>query len=53
MSNETKMREIARQITEEHFGPSPFEIGDRVEHPSGRIVEIFGGQYRGSHGSTL
>lgn len=50
MSNESKMREIARRITEEHFGPSPFKIGDRVEHPTGRTVEIVGGQYWGTHG---
>lgn len=47
---EKELRKIAREITEEVFGPAPFKIGDRVEHPSGRTVEIIGGQYWGERG---
>jgi hypothetical protein len=32
------------------MGGAPFAIGDRVKHPSGRTVEITGGQYWGTHG---
>jgi hypothetical protein len=39
-----------KEITESVIGPSPFEIGDRVVHPSGRLVEIVDGQYWGTHG---
>lgn len=41
---------IAKKITEDVFGGSPFEIGDVVDHPDGRMVKIVGGQYWGDHG---
>ena len=41
---------IARKITEDVFGGQPFEVGDVVRHPDGRMVEIVDGQYYGEHG---
>ena len=50
MRQDDKLFELARQVTEEVLGPAPFAIGDRVPHPDGRLVEITGGQWWGTHG---
>lgn len=34
-----------KEIVDFHFGGQPFEVGDTVKHPSGRTVQITGGQY--------
>jgi hypothetical protein len=34
-----------RDLTEEVFGMAPFNVGDIVEHPSDRRVQIVDGQY--------
>lgn len=50
MSNDVALRSLARTITEEVLGGTPFAIGDIVVHPSGRNVKIVSGQYWGTHG---
>lgn len=42
--------EFGKGITESVCGGSPFEIGDVVNHPSGRKVKIVDGRYWGTHG---
>lgn len=39
-----------RDMTEDAIGGAPFKVGDRVRHPSGRLVQITEGQYWGEHG---
>lgn len=39
-----------KNLTEEVFGGAPYEVGDKVRHPSGRLVQITGGSYWGEHG---
>lgn len=39
-----------KKLTAEFFGGAPFSVGDRVQHPGGRAVEIVAGQYWGSYG---
>ncbi len=34
-----------KQLTESVFGPAPFAVGDVVEHPDGRRVQIVDGRY--------
>jgi hypothetical protein len=46
----TKVSAAIRSLTESVIGGAPFAIGDRVTHPSGRTVEITGGQYWGTYG---
>ena len=41
---------LARQITEDVFGPSAMEVGKIVKHPRGYKVRIISGQYWGLHG---
>ena len=41
---------IGKAITEAVIGGSPFEVGDIVERPNGRLVKIVDGQYWGTHG---
>lgn len=52
MAHADEIRKMVRGLAEEAFGPSPFEIGDRVKHPSGRTVEIVGGAYWGEFGMS-
>lgn len=40
----------AKSFTESVLGGSPVEIGDKVQHPSGRQVQITGGQWWGTYG---
>lgn len=46
----TLVQPWVRKMTEEVIGGPPFAIGDRVRHPSGRLVEITSGQYWGTYG---
>jgi hypothetical protein len=46
----TKVESWVVELTEEVMGGSPFEIGDTVRHPDGRMVQIMNGQYWGTHG---
>lgn len=46
----TQVAPWVRDMTESILGGTPFKIGDRVEHPDGRTVEITDGQYWGTHG---
>jgi hypothetical protein len=39
-----------RDLTEKVLGGSPFKVGDRVRYFDGRLVQITGGQYWGTHG---
>ncbi len=39
-----------KKIDEDICGGSPFEIGDVVKHPDGRMVKIVGGRYWGEDG---
>ncbi|MDO9333988.1 MAG: hypothetical protein Q7T57_05645 [Dehalococcoidales bacterium] len=46
----TSLTRIAKEITEEVTGGTPFDIGDIVKHPDGRTVKIVEGEYWGEHG---
>ena len=50
MSREAKLHDLARSITEEVTGGAHFDVGDTVEHPSGRTVKITGGSWWGTYG---
>lgn len=39
-----------RALVEQVYGGPPFNIGDRVRHPDGRLVEITSGVYWGAYG---
>jgi hypothetical protein len=43
------LHQIARQITEEAYGP-PLEIGKRYQQDDGTIIEIVDGQFWGTYG---
>jgi len=44
------VQDWVKEITEQHFGGTPFDVGDTVKHPDGRTVEITEGQYWGAYG---
>lgn len=44
------VQQWVKDLTAETFGESQMEVGKRLEHPSGRTVEITKGQYWGEHG---
>lgn len=44
-----EIAKIAREIREQYY-QAPFSVGDRVNHPSGRMVEITSGQFWGTYG---
>lgn len=46
----TRVAPWVRALTEDAMGGPPFAIGDRVKSPDGRLVEITGGRYWGTHG---
>lgn len=46
----TKVLPWVVELVENRMGPSPFAVGDTVQHPSGRTVKITDGQYWGEHG---
>lgn len=46
----TQVHPMIRCMTEEVVGGAPFQVGDVVRHPDGRVVQITGGQYWGEYG---
>lgn len=48
--SKTHVSPWVQDLTESVTGGSPFEIGDVVQHPSGRTVKIIAGKYWGTYG---
>lgn len=46
----TQVEPWVRELTESVIGSSPFEVGDIVKRPDGRMVKIIGGHYWGTYG---
>jgi len=44
------MESWAKEIVEGGIDGRPLRVGERVNHPDGRLVEITGGQFYGTYG---